>query len=128
MRTQVKARKRLSFEEGVAKFESNSNATKITEWRILRKLRVYDRDATRQLRLWLMMIKHDDVGAARVQRNDFGAGRSSTIHRDEQLRVVRLPAALDPFAAEAIAFVHSRRQEKRRRHAVSAEHFVEQRQ
>ena len=71
------------------------------------------------------MIEHDHVRTARADVSDFSTRAGPAIHRDEQLRLVRLPATLDSFSAEAVAFLHPRGQEKRRRGAVGAKHFVE---
>src|SRR5450432_3639650 len=39
---------------------------------------------------------------------------------------MRMPAALHPLTAEAVAFLHSRRQKERRGRAVGAKHFIQQ--
>jgi hypothetical protein len=57
---------------------------------------------------------------------DFGAGGSSAIDRDEELRSICSPAALDPFAAQAIAFLHPRRQKERGRGSISGQHLVQE--
>ena len=44
---QVEACEGASFEQSVAKFENDSNATKVAESGILGGLRVYDRNAVR---------------------------------------------------------------------------------
>src|SRR2546430_2768541 len=40
---------------------------------------------------------------------------------------MRLPAALDSFAAEPVTFLHARRQKERRRSAIGTKHFAQKR-
>ena len=73
------------------------------------------------------MIEHNRIHATLAKIGNLQARRSSAIDRDEELRMMRLPASLDAFATKPVALLHTRRQKERRRGAIGAENFAQQR-
>jgi hypothetical protein len=74
-----------------------------------------------------MVVEHDYVGSARAEVGHFGTGGSAAVDRDQQLRLMRLPAAFDSFSTQAIALFHPRRQKERGRIPIGGKHLVQER-
>jgi hypothetical protein len=61
-----------------------------------------------------VVIDYDHIDPAALELCDFSGRRRSAVHRDEQLGLKFLRAARDAITTQAVAFIHSMRQESRR--------------
>src|SRR5215471_20963444 len=110
----------------MAKLEDNSHAAQIMKLRGRISFRIYKRDAVREQRFCLMVIKHDDVRAAFFELGDFISRSSAAIQSNEQLRSMPLETTRHAFPAQPVTFFHAQRQEQLRRRAVSAQRLSQQ--
>src|SRR4029453_9469911 len=74
-----------------------------------------------------MVVEDNDIDAALLKFRNFTCRSSAAINSDQQLWTILLEAAFDAFAAQPVALLHSQRQKKSRRRAITAQHFCVQR-
>ena len=73
------------------------------------------------------MIEHDHIHATPPNVGDLGNRRGAAIDRNQELRATLLQTALNAFTAQAVAFLHPKRQEQFGRGAIRTQHFRQQR-
>ncbi len=122
----------------MADLENHTSAAEVTKSALLRDLRIHECHTIRESEFRLaceavaferrlVVIEDNDFRSALLQRGDFRDRRSAAVDRDQKLRLMLQPAALDTFTTEAVPFLHAQWQKQLRCSTVGAQHFIEER-